>query len=451
MSAANDPLQPLLAAIAKGQGAPVYLVVGEAFLARQAATQLVDALVPKGMQALNVTLMDAPGPVEVARDLATVPMFPSRKVVWARDPEFLLPKKGRGDALAKAREAWGAGRRRDAARRVLGVAARAGWSAAQLDPTSPDAVGREAWKSELEIELADVDLAFLAEVSRFCADEGLRAPEGDAGALEALVAAGFPKDHHLVLEASAADARIGLYKKLAAAGALVPCKVPTSGMAGKKLELGAHITGLLRPLNKRMSPPAVKLLEALCGGNMRHLSNEVEKLALFVGPRQTIEADDVEALVHRSRDLEFELNNAVQARDLNAAIELLGFALGAAREPPLKILGSLAATIRRLLELKEYSARMSLPAKLDYRAFEAQVMPALRDDAKATGRKLPHAYVAFLSWQAQARFSKAELRALLLACGDCDLALKTSASPQVSLERVLLGVRTTAPNPRTAR
>ena len=43
-----------------------------------------------------------------------------RKVVLVHDPEFLAPKKARGDGLAKSREAWRAGRRKEAARRLAG-------------------------------------------------------------------------------------------------------------------------------------------------------------------------------------------------------------------------------------------------------------------------------------------------------------------------------------------
>ncbi|MBS2032769.1 MAG: DNA polymerase III subunit delta [Deltaproteobacteria bacterium] len=431
-------VEPLLADIAKGKALPVYLVVGEEFLARKAAQELVDALVPKNMQGLNLTVMDAPSPVDVARDLATLPMFRGAKVVWAREPEFLLPKKGRVDALSKAREAWLANRRKDAARRVLGIAARAGWTAAQLDPSAPGGVGREAWKQELDIDLADVDMAFLADVARFCKEEGLTAPEGDASVLEALLAQGLPKGHALVIEASAVDGRSGLYKKLAELGEVVERKVEREL---RKLDIRDQVAEALAPFKKRMGNEAQDMLKALCGGNMRLLASEVEKLALYVGERPTIEPDDVKLLVLRAREEEFlELANAVQSRDVRGALAYVDEALGQGTHG-LQIVGALASILRRLIDDKERYARMKLASRLNYRDFQDDVYPELSDDAKATGKKPPHPYVAFLGFQAQARFSRAELLGLLRAVGECDLELKTSAPQQVALERVLLRLR----------
>jgi len=431
-------LAPLLAAIASGKAKSIYLVVGEEFLARKAAEELVDALVPKSMQGLNLTVMDAPSPADIARDLATIPMFRGSKVVWAREPEFLLPKKGRTDALSKAREAWLAGRRKDAARRVLGIAARAGWAAAQLDPAAPNAVPREAWKEELDIDLAEADMAFLADVARFCADEGIHAPEGDAGAFEELLAKGFPPGHHLVVEASNVDGRSGLYKKLVAAGQLVERKVEREL---RKLDIHAQVQESLASFKKRIGTQAEELLKALCGGNMRLLASELEKLALYVGERPSIELEDVKLLVLRAREDPFELANAVQARDVNAALACIEDELNRQGAHGLQLLGALAATFRRLIEDKERYARMSVSARMNYREFQDRVYPLLQDQAKQSGKKLPHAYVAFLGWQAQARFSRDELVDLLLACGECDLQLKSSADAKLTLERLLLRMR----------
>lgn len=431
-------LDPILKAIEAGKSKPVYLAIGEEFLVRKAAEELVDKLVPKSMQGLNLAVMDVPSPLEIARELATIPMFRGSKVVWARDPEFLLPKKGRGDTLAKAREAWVAGRRKDAARRVLGVASRAGWSAAQLDAGSPGGATREKWKEELDIELADADLAFLAEVSRFCLDEGIRAPEGDASALEELLAKGFPAGHHLVIEATAVDGRSGLYKKLAEAGEVIERKVAKEL---RNLDIKDSVSAVLAPFKKRLSRDAEELLKSLCGGNMRLLASELEKLALYVGERASIEADDVRLLVLRAREEEYlELADAIQKRDVRAAVAYADEAMGQGTHA-LQILGAAAGIFRRLLEDKERYSRMKLAPRLNYREFQEDVFPVLQDEAKQSGKKLPHPYVAFLGWQAQSKYGRDELVKLLLAAADCDLELKSSAPPRVALERLLLRLR----------
>ncbi|HME92276.1 MAG TPA: DNA polymerase III subunit delta, partial [Myxococcaceae bacterium] len=121
-------LDEALQEVRAGDEAPFYLIWGEEYLARKAAEQLVKALLPLNLMSLNYSVLDAVGPAEVAQDLATLPLFPGRKVVLVRDPDFLAPKKTRGDPLKRARDAWKSGKQREGARRLLALAARAGWS-----------------------------------------------------------------------------------------------------------------------------------------------------------------------------------------------------------------------------------------------------------------------------------------------------------------------------------
>ncbi|MFL5351557.1 MAG: DNA polymerase III subunit delta, partial [Archangium sp.] len=127
-------IEDVLDEVKAGKVHPLYLLWGEEYLVRRGADELVKALLPDASAGLNFAVLDAGSPREVASELATLPLFPGRKVVLVRDPEFLAPKKGRGDALGKAREAWKAGKRKEGARRLLALAARAGWGVDQLDP-----------------------------------------------------------------------------------------------------------------------------------------------------------------------------------------------------------------------------------------------------------------------------------------------------------------------------
>ena len=139
----SDELDDVLEEAKAGNGASLYLLAGEEFLVRKGADDLVKRLVPDASAGLNFAVMDGASPREVAQELATLPLFPGPKVVLVRDPEFLAPKKGRGDALGKARDAWKAGRRKEGARRLLALAARAGWGPSELDPSAPGAPSPE--------------------------------------------------------------------------------------------------------------------------------------------------------------------------------------------------------------------------------------------------------------------------------------------------------------------
>ena len=150
----SDELEDALQAVDAGDESPAYLLWGEEYLVRKGAEALVEKLVPNAAAGLNLVTVDGQSPREVAAELATLPLFPGRKVVMVRDPEWLAPKKGRTDALGKAKDAWKQNRRKEAARRVLAIAARAGFGPAQLGDADAD-----AWESELGISLSPLDEA----------------------------------------------------------------------------------------------------------------------------------------------------------------------------------------------------------------------------------------------------------------------------------------------------
>lgn len=440
----------LLEDIGKGKVAPVYLLAGDEFLVRKGADELVKALVPDAAMGLNYVVLDGGSPREVANELATLPLFPGRKVVLIRDPEFLAPKKGRGDALGKAREAWRAGRRKEGARRVLALAARAGWGAAQLDPSNSGAPSAEQWREELGVELADADIAFLKDVAAFCRDEGVTAPESDVSALLDLLEKGLPKGHALVVAATDLDAKNPVVKWAKDNGELIERKVASKL---KDLDLSDLSAEVLRPLKKRLSKEAEKALKDRCGGNMRLVQSELEKLALYV-EGTVIEVEDVELLVSRAREEEFmELSDALQKRDLESALRYAHEAMGQGNHP-LQLLGTTAAIVRTLLENHERMRKIAggnPPRSFD--DFKHRVFPKIEQEAKEAKLRVPHPYAAFMSMQAAGRFKRTELLASLAACADADLGIKSSASGQLVIERLFWTIcgRAPAPEPRRVK
>jgi len=428
-------MDDVLAEVKAGKVAPLYLLWGEEFLVRKGADELVKALVPDASMGLNFAVLDAASPREVAQELATMPLFPGRKVVLVRDPEFLAPKKGRGDALGKAREAWKAGKRKEGARRLLALAARAGWGVDQLDPGTPGAPSVEEWKEELDVDLAEVDLAFLKEAAAFCREERISAPEGDASALLELFQKGVPKGHTLVLAATEVDAKSPLLKLAKDEGHLVERKVAARH---KDLDLTEIAQEFLAPFKKKLGRGALEQLKERVGGNIRLLQSELEKLAVYAGDSATIELADVALLVHHAREEEyFELSEALQKRDLKGALGYAEDAMGQGTHA-LQLLGAVASIVRGLLEnherLSQY-AKGTAPRSFD--DFKARIFPKIEQEAKAAKGRAPHPYAAFLSMQAAARYERRELLRGLVACAEADLELKSSASGKLVIERLL--------------
>ena len=430
-------IEDVLKEVKAGKVSPLYLLWGEEYLVRKGADELVKALVPDASMGLNFAVLDAASPREVAQELATMPLFPGRKVVLVRDPEFLAPKKGRGDALGKAREAWKSGKRKEGARRLLALASRAGWGVEQLDPGAPGAPSVEQWKEELDVDLAEVDLAFLKEAAAFCREERVTAPEGDASALLELFQKGLPKGHALVLAATDVDAKSPLLKFAKDSGKLIERKVAARH---KDLDLSELALEFLAPFKKKLGAGALEQLKERIGGNIRLLQSELEKLAIYADGA-TISAADVALLVHHAREEEFfELSESLQKRDLKGALGYAEDAMGQGTAA-LQLLGAVASIVRGLLENHE---RMSQYAKgsppRSFDDFKSRIFPKIEQEAKAAKGRVPHPYAAFLSMQAAARYERRELLRALVACAEADLDLKSSAGGKLVIERLLWSV-----------
>src|SRR5262249_34345450 len=100
-----------------------------------------------------------------------------------------------------------------------------------------------------------------------------------------------------------------------------------------------------------IAPAAVDALIERLGTDLGQLMGEVEKLALHTGRR--IEVDDVRTLVDhaRARAVE-ELTDRIARRDLAGAAAVLRSLLDAG-EPALRIVGFLAANVRRALHVAD--------------------------------------------------------------------------------------------------
>jgi DNA polymerase-3 subunit delta len=360
-------------------------------------------------------------------------MFGGRKVVFARDPEFLAPKKGRVDALGRARDAWKANQKKAAARRVLAVAARAGWGAGDLDPSKEGAPKPEDWDRELGIQLAELDIAFLKEISAFCLSEGITAPSSDDTVLNDWLGKKPAKGQVLVIAASDLEAKNAFVKLVKDEARFLEFKVAAKL---KDLDLTQFVAETLGPYSKKLGPGALDTLKERVGGNFRLLQSELTKLALHASTA-TITVKDVELLVGHAREDEyFELSDALQKRHYDAAMKYVEDALAQGAHP-LMMLGSVAAIVRNLLMSYERMMQLSggKPPR-NYNDFQARLWPKIEAETKAAKARLPHPYAAFMGMQSAASYGRQELLRGLVSCAEADLALKLGGGELV-LERLV--------------
>lgn len=414
-------VRELVEEIRRGKARSVYLFHGEEFLARKAAEEVVDALVDPAQRDLNLSVSDGASLAELVRDLATVPMFAGTKVVWVQDPAFLAPKRAaKADSLARLRELWDQGKKREAARRLLALAQKAGVDAATATA--------EDWSAEAGIEAGPDDLRFCQEAAAWAREEGIAAEGGDEGALERLLERGFAPGIHLVVSAHVVDARLGLYKKLRDAGAEISFR---AAGRGEKRDLAALAQEHLTPLGKRIDPRAVAALEELLGDDqLRRLHAELDKLALYVGEREVILPDDVHQVVERSRAVEFLLTNSLERKDFAGAMQGLDELLAGGGGLP-QAVASIATCLRQLLAARE--ATRATGGRLP--GFGAQASPWV-EAYEAAGLKMANPNAAKFRAQAAARFSPSALARLLMRTAEVDVAVKTGGG-RLYVERLL--------------
>ena len=446
--AAGATLETCLAEARAGTPQPVYLFDGDAFLALRAARELAAVLVPEGQRTLNLVELDAAAsPAEVAAEVATGGLFGGSKVVLVQEPAFLTSKEDAGGAFVRARDMWRDGRQREAARRLLAVVAKAGWKAEDLVPPQGEPEGPFAdalekrfakefgWSGE---ERGAFDAGFVLGAARFALERDMKAAKDDASALDAALGRGFPPGHVLVVAAGRVDGRLPLVKKLAAAGRRVTTQVETEGAwDAQRPVLGPVLDQLLAGTGKRVDHGAEARLAALVGPDARVLASEVAKLVAYAGDRTVIGAEDVDAIVTRvAEDPFFALGNAVEARDLRAALAVVDRSIqdGAS---PFMLLGSLAGTVRRLVVEGERARRAGGGRRLgSFNEWERTVLPSISDEE--LGGKKPYGF--WMKYQASARFGRGELLDALAGLADADVAMKSGQDGRLRLERVLVGL-----------
>jgi len=194
--------------------------------------------------------------------------------------------------------------------------------------------------------------------------------------------------------------------------------------------IGEHCTG--RGV-KMESDGARELVDAL-GGDMMMVSNELEKLILYVGERKRITLGDVETMVlaAKQRSL-YELTDAISAKDRVRALEVLDAILstGDGDEAAIGHLYMLAKTFRQMLVILERNVR-------DQRALWAALWQGFR---------VPPFAAEDIIRQARRYKSKRELTGAIRLIAKADLALRSNPpSKRLVLEKLVMDL-TTEPRP----
>jgi DNA polymerase III subunit delta len=187
----------------------------------------------------------------------------------------------------------------------------------------------------------------------------------------------------------------------------------------------------------KIDPDAARELVDALGGDMMMISNELEKLMLYVAEKKRITLGDVETMVlaAKQRSL-YELTDAISAKDRVRALQMLDAILstGEGDDAAIGHLYMLAKTFRQMLVITERNVR-------DTRMLWAALWQGFR---------VPPFAAEDIIKQARRYKSKRELTRAIRLVAKTDLALRSNPpSKRMVLEKLVLDL-TAEPKPEQA-
>ena len=191
----------------------------------------------------------------------------------------------------------------------------------------------------------------------------------------------------------------------------------------------------IRARQKEVSDEALAELLARVGPNARQLDNEIEKLSLYLGDREQIEADDVATICTRNKAARaFALGDALGDRDLPRLLRCLDESLWEVKLDPQKseigLLYGLIGKVRAMILLKEMLREGWVKPDMDYNRFKAQLERVPAEKLPEDKRFNPLAinpYVLYKALPQVKRYSQAELIRAMELLFQCNHRLVSSS------------------------
>lgn len=168
-----------------------------------------------------------------------------------------------------------------------------------------------------------------------------------------------------------------------------------------------------------MDEKAIEKMVGIAGSNLFVLTNEIDKMALFVGNEKKIDLQTVEMLVSKTLEQNiFELVEKVVHRKIEEALRIY-YDLLKQNEEPIKILALLSGQFRLIYQVKELSRK----------GYGQQQM--------ATTLKQHPYRVKLAAGQAQL-FTEEELKRMILLLADADYQMKTGGLNKTMIIEMIL-------------
>jgi DNA polymerase-3 subunit delta len=285
--------------------------------------------------------------------------------------------------------------------------------------------------------------------ANFLADSPMGRAQGVIEALEALaqtLSGGLPDGTRFLLSAIDVDKRRTFYKTLTKLAKVAVFDKLDTGKSGWEEDAASFVEQLGNERGLAFAAEALQLFVLCTGGERRVCESEIEKIDLYLGlERRTVQVEDVRLLTPVSKaGVIFELGNALAARELPRALELLDQLLFQGESAIGILLVAVIPTVRNLLVARDLLTRHRLQ-RPQQAFFFGKTLERLPPEAIAhLPRKKDgsiNTYSLGLAAMHAHRFDLPELRTALASCLEANVQLVTSAlDPKVVLSQLIVRI-----------
>jgi DNA polymerase-3 subunit delta len=179
--------------------------------------------------------------------------------------------------------------------------------------------------------------------------------------LAAVIASDLGSEVKFLLSAAEVDKRRSFYKTLTKQAETQVIDKLDASRAGWEEAASDLVQRSARQRRLQFDEEALELFVLLTGGDTRQITNELEKIDLYLGADRRVTAEQIRALVPLSRaGVIFELGNALAAGDLDRALKLVRGLLDQGEKAIGILLVAIVPTIRNLLLAKDLMQRHRL-------------------------------------------------------------------------------------------
>ncbi len=414
-----------------GQKKQIFLFFGERFLCREAADSLQQAILAADNAQGTVNSVDGDNEdaAKTLGQLLNFSILPGTQIFRVTDSR-LFHSKNVGSAIwSRIEQAKSSGKETSCRRQLHSFI---GLGGLDDDEQLADLSGQQ-WTAVFGFSKPAGNLAWADELLAGSAPSKKKATATDlASRYTEAFKKGVPPNNVLILSAESVDKRKQFFKFIKEEGMAVDCSVDAGASAaaqkGQKAVLQEMVLRALSGLQKKIQPQALNGLFERVGFHPVAVVMEAEKLALYVGDRDTITVEDLEEMVGRTReDALFELTDAFGKRQGARALILL-HRLQDNGMHALQILATMRNYLRKLLIFRS----LQMQPEPVYRAgmnagqFQKEYLPALKKREEWVDMLKGHPYALFMSFSKAQDFSCTVLKEWLELLLQAEFRLKGS-------------------------